>query len=107
MQSTLYRRALPRLPRASTSTRVRLTTTPKRNYAAPAEEFTNRWPLMVAGALVFSVPVYYIMHSDKPSASEQAAIKEKRRKHGTEDEHRDPRDSPVKTLEQKRARDGQ
>lgn len=68
---------------------------------------TNTPCSIAAGALVFSVPAYYIMHSDKPSASEQAKIKEKRRQQGTEGEHRDPRDSPVKTLEQKRAKEGQ
>ena len=52
------------------------------------------------------VPGYYFLHTDKAAGSGQAAIKEARRSEGTKDEKRDPRDSPVKTLEQKKARDG-
>ncbi|EXJ90977.1 hypothetical protein A1O1_04084 [Capronia coronata CBS 617.96] len=52
------------------------------------------------------VPFYYIFHSNKVAGSEHAKIQESRRKHGTSNETRDPRDSPVKTLGQQKARDG-
>jgi hypothetical protein len=45
------------------------------------------------------------MHSDKPAGSGQAEIKEARREKGTANEFRDPRDSDVKTLEQKKAKE--
>jgi hypothetical protein len=53
------------------------------------------------------VPIYYFAHTDKPSASGNAEITDARRKGDPSKQYRDPRDSTVKTLEQKKARDGQ
>ena len=60
--------------------------------------------LALAGIVAF-VPFYYIFHSNKSPGSEQAAIKQKRRAGDYSNEHRDPRDSDVKTLEQKTAKE--
>jgi hypothetical protein len=46
-----------------------------------------------------------MFHSDKSPGSGQAEIKERRRKGDPSKEYRDPRDSGVKTLEQKRAKE--
>ncbi|RVX74520.1 hypothetical protein B0A52_01646 [Exophiala mesophila] len=63
-------------------------------------------PLLLAGfAALALVPGYYIFHSNKPAASEQAKIREARRKGNPSQERRDPRDSGVKTIEQKKQRD--
>ncbi|KIV89910.1 hypothetical protein PV10_07269 [Exophiala mesophila] len=63
-------------------------------------------PLFLAGlAAIALIPGYYIFHSNKPAASEQAAIKESRRKGNPSQEIRDPRDSEVKTIEQKKQRE--
>ncbi|KAI1618134.1 hypothetical protein EDD37DRAFT_606083 [Exophiala viscosa] len=72
-----------------------------------AQDKNSRLPLFAVGGLIALFPFYYIFHSDKPAASEHTKIKEKRREVGTHNETRDPRDSPVKTLEQKKARDNQ
>lgn len=61
---------------------------------------------IAAGAFVILIPSYYIFSSDKPAGSEQASIKELRReKGGAQGEYHDPRDSGVKTLEQKKAKE--
>ena len=51
------------------------------------------------------IPMYYFLHSDKSPGSGQAAIKEARRKGDVSKETRDPRDSDVKTLGQKKAKE--
>lgn len=61
---------------------------------------------MAVGAIIACVPFYYFLHSDKQPRSEQAAIKEARRQGDPSKEFRDPRDSSVKTLEQKKAKEG-
>jgi hypothetical protein len=48
---------------------------------------------------------YYFLHSDKAPGSGQAQIKEMRRKGDPSNEYRDPRDSGVKTPEQKRLKE--
>ena len=49
---------------------------------------------------------YYFLHSDKAPGSGQAQIKEIRRSDlQPQDEYRDPRNSGVKTLEQKKAKE--
>jgi len=61
---------------------------------------------MAAAGFVIIIPSYYIFSSDKPAGSEQAAIKELRReKGGAHGEYHDPRDSGVKTLGQKKAKE--
>jgi hypothetical protein len=54
-----------------------------------------------------AVPGYYFLHSDKSARSGRAAIEEHRAQdnHDASKEHRDPRDSPVKTIEQKKAKE--
>lgn len=51
------------------------------------------------------VPGRYILASSKPPGSGQAAIKEARRGGDPSTETRDPRDSGVKTLEQKKQKE--
>jgi hypothetical protein len=68
-------------------------------------QLSNSTGSIVGGALALCIPFYYIMHSDKPAGSGQAEIKEARREKGTANEFRDPRDSDVKTLEQKKAKE--
>lgn len=48
---------------------------------------------------------YYIMNSNKDPGSGQAAIKENRRQGNASQETRDPRDSGVKTLEDKKKKE--
>ena len=60
--------------------------------------------LVVAGIVTF-VPFYYYFHSDKEPRSEHAAMKEARRQGDPSEEYRDPRDSPVKSLEDKKAKE--
>ncbi|OAG34244.1 hypothetical protein AYO21_11591 [Fonsecaea monophora] len=54
------------------------------------------------GCVLAFVPFYYLFHSTKPAASGNAAITEARRQGDPSTEYRDPRDSPVKTLEQQK-----
>ncbi|KAK4942316.1 hypothetical protein LTR10_017923 [Elasticomyces elasticus] len=70
-----------------------------------AQDKNSRLPMFAVGGVIALIPFYYIFHSNKPAASEHTKIKEKRREVGTHNETRDPRDSPVKTLEQKKARE--
>ncbi len=51
------------------------------------------------------VPGYYFLHADRVPNNGNAAIKAARRENGSHNEYRDPRDSGVKTLDQKKARD--
>lgn len=60
---------------------------------------------IVIGAVIAAIPFYYFFHSDKPPGDGQAAIKEARRQGNPSQEFRDPRDSDVKTLEQKKAKE--
>ncbi|KEF59364.1 uncharacterized protein A1O9_04208 [Exophiala aquamarina CBS 119918] len=114
MQSAIYRRALL-AHRAYHATKLSplLSPSPRLTFRrAYADDTTtrvktrNNLPIIAGGALALCFPLYYIMHSDKPAGSGQAAIKEVRREKGTAREIRDPRDSEVKTLEQKRAKEG-
>ena len=60
------------------------------------------------GAVLTIVCGYYFLHSDKSPGSGQAAIKEIRRSDDTaspQNEYRDPRDSGVKTPQQKREKE--
>jgi len=82
----------------------------RRSYAdkaAPsrpeAQSQNTRIPLYALGFVVCFIPSYYFFHSDKPFRSEQAKIQAIRREHGTANETRDPRDSEIKTLDQKKA----
>ncbi|KIW47776.1 uncharacterized protein PV06_00439 [Exophiala oligosperma] len=82
---------------------------PKRTYAekaAPsrpeAQHQNSRLPLYALAAAVSFVPFYYIFHSNKSFGSEKTKIQQARREKGTEYEFRDPRDSPIKTLEQQK-----
>jgi hypothetical protein len=58
-----------------------------------------------AAAAILIFPGYYFMNSDRAPGQGQAAIKEHRRAGGAGEEYRDPKDSPVKTLEDKKKRD--
>ena len=57
-------------------------------------------------ALLALLPGYYFLHSGKAPGSGQAEIKERRRGGDPSKEYRDPRDGGVKTLEQKKAKEG-
>lgn len=59
------------------------------------------------GGLFALVSGYYFLHTPRSPNEGHSAIQEKRKEQGTQNEYRDPRDSGVKTLEQKKARDGQ
>ncbi|KAJ4504366.1 hypothetical protein HRR83_009157 [Exophiala dermatitidis] len=72
----------------------------------PGDRSNSRLPLIVGALLFAMVPSYYLLHARKSAGSEQAKILQTRREQGTSNETRDPRDSEVKTLEQKKARDG-
>jgi hypothetical protein len=52
------------------------------------------------------LPFYYFSHTNKVGGSENAKITQARREGDPSNEYRDPRDSSVKTIEQKRERDG-
>ncbi|KIW85274.1 hypothetical protein Z517_00664 [Fonsecaea pedrosoi CBS 271.37] len=64
--------------------------------------YNSRVPLIAIGSVLAFVPFYYLFHSTKPAASGNAAITEARRQGDPSTEYRDPRDSPVKTLEQQK-----
>jgi hypothetical protein len=63
---------------------------------------TNRITLAV---ILTIVPAYYFLHSNRAPASGYQSRKEARIGTDPSKEYRDPRDSGVKTLEQKRKRD--
>ncbi|OAL38265.1 hypothetical protein AYO20_02324 [Fonsecaea nubica] len=67
--------------------------------------YNSRVPLIAIGSVLAFVPFYYLFHSTKPAASGNAAITEARRQGDPSIEYRDPRDSPVKTLEQQKKKD--
>jgi len=82
----------------------------RRSYgdkAAPsrpeAQSQNSRLPLYALGFAVCWLPFYYFFHADKPPRSEHAKIEAARRERGTANETRDPRDTEIKTLEQKKA----
>lgn len=66
-------------------------------------QHSNSSDSIVGGALVLCISFYYIMHSDSAAGSGQAERKQERRETGTSQELRDPRDTGVKTLAQKKA----
>ncbi|KAF7506771.1 hypothetical protein GJ744_011383 [Endocarpon pusillum] len=66
----------------------------------------NNIPLIAFGALAAAIPSYYFLHSNKEPASGQSQIREARNKGDPSNEHRDPRDSDVKTLEDKKRKYG-
>jgi hypothetical protein len=61
---------------------------------------------IVIGSVFAVLPFYYFYHSDKPFNSEKKALGEARKGKSPGDETRDPRDSPIKTLADKKRRDG-
>ena len=88
----------------------------RRHYAAELPKSTNPnpargnafQPAYIAVAVVFAaVPGYYFLHSDRSAGAGRAAMQEARAKddHHPSKEYRDPRDSGVKTLEQKKAKE--
>ncbi|KPI37212.1 uncharacterized protein AB675_1564 [Cyphellophora attinorum] len=102
--------------RALTRPRTLLPAAPRRHYAAELPKSTNPQPsrgngfspvfLGVAAVFAF-VPAYYFLHSDKSARSGRAAIEEHRAQdnYDATKEFRDPRDSGVKTIEQKKAKE--
>ncbi|ETN44195.1 uncharacterized protein HMPREF1541_10746 [Cyphellophora europaea CBS 101466] len=73
--------------------------------ASPAKSGTSP-AFYGVGALLALVSGYYFIHSDKTPAGGHKEIQEIRRANGNpKDEVRDPRDSGVKTLEQKKAKE--
>ena len=60
---------------------------------------------LAAGGGILVLFCYYFLNSNKSPGSGQAAIKEARRQGDPSQETRDPRDSGVKTLEDKRKRE--
>ncbi|KIW17122.1 hypothetical protein PV08_04313 [Exophiala spinifera] len=70
--------------------------------STPAHDPLARIPLYILGAAAVFFPFYYYVHSGKPPRSEQATVEQLRRERGTEHEYRDPRDTPIKTLERKK-----
>ncbi|ETI22724.1 hypothetical protein G647_06800 [Cladophialophora carrionii CBS 160.54] len=86
----------------------------RRTYAEKAapvrsdqpRDWTSRLPLILLAGVAAYLPFYYLSHTDKPGASENAKMTEARRQGNPANERRDPRDSSVKTIEQKRERDG-
>ncbi len=61
---------------------------------------------MAVAIILTIVPAYYFLQSGKTPNAGNDALTKARRDGDTSKEHRDPRDSGVKTLEQKKARDG-
>ncbi|ERF76471.1 hypothetical protein EPUS_06133 [Endocarpon pusillum Z07020] len=77
---------------------------PKANQTTPLTR--NNIPLIAAAALAAAIPSYYFIHSNKVPASGQSEIREARDKGDPSKEYRDPRDSDVKTLEDKKRKYG-
>ena len=72
----------------------------------PPTVFVLTFPPSVAvGAAVLGLFGYYFAHSSKDPGSGQAEQKEARRQGDPSQEHRDPRDSPVKSLEDKKKKE--
>ncbi|EXJ58300.1 hypothetical protein A1O7_05725 [Cladophialophora yegresii CBS 114405] len=86
----------------------------RRTYAEKAapvrsdqpRDWTSRLPLLLLAGVAAYIPFYYFSHTDKPGGSENAKLTQARREGNPANERRDPRDSSVKTIEQKRERDG-
>ncbi|OAP60318.1 hypothetical protein AYL99_05320 [Fonsecaea erecta] len=78
----------------------------RRAYASTRPDapgaYNSRVPIIAVGSVLAFVPFYYVFHSTKPAASGNAEITEARRQGNPANEYRDPRDSPVKTLEQQK-----
>ena len=63
-------------------------------------------PSIAVGSVMAAVPFYYFYHSKKSPSSEKKAMAEAGKNGGgPSTEFRDVRDSPIKTLEDKKRRD--
>ncbi|EXJ66933.1 uncharacterized protein A1O5_10128 [Cladophialophora psammophila CBS 110553] len=88
--------------------------TARRAYAEKAaptrpdapRDMSSSIPLIATGGILAFLPFYYLFHSTKPSASGNAEMTQARRQGNPANEYRDPRDSPAKTLKQKKAKEG-
>ncbi|ERF71216.1 hypothetical protein EPUS_07899 [Endocarpon pusillum Z07020] len=72
----------------------------------PNKPSTNNIPIIVIGVIVAAIPSYYFINSNKTPAFRQSKIREALNKGDPSNEYREPRDNDVKTLEDKKRKQG-